>query len=107
MKTRLFDIDLDGYQVKVFGAMKNDLPEGRVGQFNPETYEMVMRTDRNLGGFAEAETALHELVHAIAATALSPQEDLTENQVLRLGFGLANALKRNPQFRRYLWDRLK
>lgn len=106
-KTKLFNLDLNGYDAKVYEVLKKDLPVGRVGQFDADTYELLVAGDRNLGKFAEAETMLHEVFHAISAVCLHPDKDLTEDQVLHMAFGLANALKRNPALKDYLWKRLK
>lgn len=107
-KKKLFDLDLDGYTVKVFTVPKSELPGDGVGQFSGTNYEILVAGDwLKEESFPHAETMMHELIHAVSVTSLPTDEDLSENQVLRLGFGLTNLLKRNPHLRRYLWRLLR
>lgn len=101
--TYWFAITLLGYTVKVFRIRAFET-DGQVGAYDQETHEIYVK--EGLSEQEDADTLLHEVVHAVSRIALPPDLRLTENQVTILSTVLADTFTRNPKLRENLLARL-
>lgn len=98
-------IVIAGYPVHVFKIPEFPDPL-QVGEFEENTQEIYIKQDLP-SSVAEADTLLHEVLHAINRLALIQEDRMTERQVATISTLLVDTLARNPTLRLALEERLQ
>jgi hypothetical protein len=98
-------VSILGYPVRIF-RIPGFQEEGQLGACYGETLEIYLKSPLS-STTEEADTLLHEVVHAISRVGLPPSARLNEEQVTLLSTILTDTLKRNPKLREILTARLE
>lgn len=98
----LWTLDIVGYQVPVLEAQIN-----MWGYYDVATRTIYLDKHITGGPIAQADTVLHEVAHAIDHTIMPATDRLAERQISVLSTVLVDTLRRNSEFRQYLWERLQ
>lgn len=92
------------YMTIALVPVANVHPTQEYGQFDSEKHTIELRAGQHPA--EEANTILHEVMHAIAHTyALPLNHDLEEAVVTKMANGLCEFMTRNPAMMRYLLGR--
>lgn len=95
------ELDVLGYKIPCFTAEL-----GLWGLYETMTRKLYLHHTIPGGPLAEADTLLHEVIHAIENVALEGSDRLAERQVNTLATVLIDTLRRNQWLRDYLFTRL-
>ena len=97
----LGELDVLGYVIPCFTAEL-----GLWGLFDTIPRRLYLHHTIPGGPIAEADTMLHEVLHAIEQVALEGSDRLAERQVNTIATVLVDTLRRNAWLRDYLFTRL-
>lgn len=91
-----------GKNLRVYRKPRADMPEEATGYYHRDQGKIGIA--RELSPAEEADTALHEVLHAIIAQTVPGEmtEEAEEKVVYAVASGLYGVLQDNPKFAQYL-----